>query len=151
MKQTLLIFFFALCALFVTAQKVNYRLPISYSKVDPTNVPTATQSAFWYNTATGIFWRYDKTAAAWTEYQSRAYAEVGIENDTLSISFAATTADTLEGMTAGSLSGFTVNSDGLLVYSGPHTKKFLLNYSASFTFAEAVPVWRTSCSRVRRN
>lgn len=142
MKQSLLIFFFSFCTLFVTAQKVNYRIPISYSKVDPTNVPTAVQSAFWYNTVSGVLWKYDKTETAWTEYNSRLYAEMGISNDTLSISFAGTTADTLEGFTSGSLSGFTHNSEGgVLTYTGLHTKKFLLTYSASFTFAEAVPVW----------
>lgn len=142
MKQALLFILFALSTLFVSAQKVDYRLPISYSKVNPSLVPSASKSAFWYNTATGVLWRYDKTAAAWTEYQSRAYAEMGISNDTLSISFAATTADTLEGLTSGSLSGFTHNTEGgVLTYTGVHTKKFLLNYSASFTFAEAVPVW----------
>ena len=142
MKQTFFIFLFAFSALFAAAQKVDFRLPISYSKQNPTLVPSAARSAFWYNSATGILWRYDKTAAAWTEYQSRDYAEMGISNDTLSISFAGTTADTLEGMTSGSLSGFTHNSEGgVLTYSGPHTKKFLLTYSASFTFAEAVPVW----------
>lgn len=142
MKQALLIFFFSFCTLFVTAQKVNYRIPISYSKVDPTNVPTAVQSAFWYNTVSGVLWKYDKTETEWTEYNSRLYAEMGISNDTLSISFAGTTADTLEGFTSGSLSGFTHNSEGgVLTYTGLHTKKFLLTYSASFTFAEAVPVW----------
>lgn len=142
MKQTLFLLLFAFASLFADAQVVNYRLPISYSRVNPTLIPTASKSVFWYNTATGILWHYDRTAAAWVEYQSRAYAEMGISNDTLSISFAGTTADTLEGFTSGSLSGFTHNSEGgVLTYSGPHTKKFLLTYSASFTFAEAVPVW----------
>lgn len=143
MKQILFLLIFCFAALFATAQKVNYRLPISYSTVNPSIVPTASKSVFWYNTATRTLWHYDRTpgVVAWVEYNSRAYAEVGISNDTLSISFAGTTADTLEGMTAGSVSGFTVNADGLLVYSGPHTKKFLATYSASFTFAEAVPVW----------
>ena len=142
MKKAILFFLFAFAASLMTAQKVDFRLPITYSKVNPVQVPTASKSAFWYNSATGILWRYDKTAVAWVEYQSRAYAEMGISNDTLSISFAATTADTLEGFTSGSLSGFTHNSEGgVLTYSGPHTKKFLVNYSVSFTFAEAVPVW----------
>lgn len=142
MKQILFFLLFAFSACFVQAQKVDFRLPISYSKQNPSLVPTAAKSAFWYNTETGILWRYDKTAAAWVEYQSRAYAEMGISNDTLSISFAGTTADTLEGFTSGSLSGFTHNSEGgVLTYSGPHSKKFLATYSASFTFAEAVPVW----------
>jgi len=143
MKQAIFLLIFCFCALFATAQKVSYRLPISYSTVNPSIVPTASKSVFWYNTATRVLWHYDRTpgVAAWVEYNSRAYAEMGISNDTLSISFAGTTADTLEGMTAGSLSGFTLSSDGLLIYSGPHTKKFLLTYSTSFTFAEAVPVW----------
>lgn len=142
MKQTLLFIIFCLFAGVVTAQKVDFRLPISYSKVNPSLVPSASKSAFWYNTVTGILWRYDKASAAWVEYNSRAYAEMGISNDTLSISFAGTTADTLEGLTSGSLSGFTHNSEGgVLTYTGLSSKKFLLTYSASFTFAEAVPVW----------
>jgi len=141
MKQTFIIFLFAFSALFAAAQKVDFRLPISYSKQNPTLVPSAARSAFWYNSATGVLWRYDKTAAAWTEYQSRAYAEMGISNDTLSISFAGTTADTLEGMTSANLSGFTLSTDGgVLTYTGTETKRFLVNYSVSFTFAEAVVV-----------
>lgn len=144
MKKTLLFFLFAFAALSMTAQKVDFRLPITYSKQNPSIVPNASKSVFWYNTATRVLWHYDRTpgVVAWVEYNSRAYAEMGISNDTLSISFAGTTADTLEGLTSGSLSGFTHNSEGgVLTYSGPHTKKFLVNYSASFTFAEAVPVW----------
>lgn len=141
-KATILFFLFLGILSFVNAQKVDYKQPISYSKVDPTRTPTAFQSHFWYNTTSGVLWRYDKAEVSWAEYNSRAYAEMGISNDTLSISFAATTPDTLEGMTAGNLSGFTLNSDGdLLTYTGATTKKFLLTYSASFTFAEAVPVW----------
>lgn len=142
MKQTFFLFLFALFATVLTAQKVDFRLPFSYSKQNPVQVPTASKSAFWYNTVTGILWRYDKASADWVEYNSRAYAEMGISNDTLSISFAGTTADTLEGLTSGSLSGFTHNSEGgVLTYTGLTSKKFLLTYSASFTFAEAVPVW----------
>lgn len=143
MKNLVLFFVFSvLFAVSATAQKVDFRQPISYSKVNPVNVPSASKPAFWYNTATGILWRYDKASAAWVEYDSRAYAEMGISNDTLSISFAATTPDTLEGLTSGSLSGFTHNSEGgVLTYTGLTAKKFLLTYSASFTFAEAVPVW----------
>lgn len=144
MKQAIFLFLFAFSAVFVQAQKVDFRLPITYSKQNPAQVPTASKSVFWYNTATRVLWHYDRTPGitAWVEYNSRAYAEMGISNDTLSISFAATTADTLEGLTSGSLSGFTHNSEGgVLTYTGVHTKTFLVNYSASFTFAEAVPVW----------
>ena len=142
MKQALFLLIFCFCALFATAQKITSKQPTSYSKVNPANVPTASQPNFWYNTATGVLWRYDKAEAAWVEYQSRAYAEMGISNDTLSISFSGTTADTLEGLTSGSLSGFTHNTEGgVLTYTGANTKKFLATYSASFTFAEAVPVW----------
>lgn len=143
MKQTLIFaFLFCLFAITATAQKIDFKQPVNYSKRDPVNVPSAAKPHFWYNTATGVLWRYDKTAAAWTEYLSRAYGEIGISNDTLTISFAATTADTLQGMTAGSLSGFSLSGDGgSLVYTGLHPKTFLATYSASFTFAEAVPVW----------
>lgn len=142
MKQILFLLLFCLCAFFAGAQKVDYKIPFDYSKVSPTRTPSAIKSAFWYNTETGVLWNYDKTAGAWVEYLSKNYGEMGISNDTLSLSFAATTADTLQGMTGGSLSGFLVSADGgNLVYIGAHTKTFLAKYSASFTFAEAVPVW----------
>jgi len=142
MKKTLFLLAFSFAAIFVSAQKVDYKQSTNYSKVDPRSTPRAHEPHFWYNTESGVLWRYDKTAAAWAEYQSRYYGEMGISNDTLTISFAATTADTLQGMTGGSLSGFLVSGDGgSIVYTGVHTKTFSLNYSASFTFAEAVPVW----------
>ena len=141
MKHIILLL--AFCAAFfgATAQKVDFRQPISYSKVNPTRTPTAAQSHFWYNTATGIMYRYDKTVVAWVTYETQNYAEFGISNDTLSISFAGTTPDTLQGMTSANLSGFTLSTDGgVLTYAGTETKRFLVNYSVSFTFAEAVVV-----------
>lgn len=142
MKNLIFFFAFSFFAVAVNAQKIDFKQPINYSKVNPAKVPTAAQPAFWYNTATGVLWNYDKTAAAWVEYLSRSYGEMGISNDTLSISFTDTTPDTLEGFTSGSLSGFTHNSEGgILTYTGARTKTFLATYSASFTFAEAVPVW----------
>ena len=144
MKQTLVFIIFCLFAGVATAQKVDFRLPISYSKVNPSLVPSASKSAFWYNTATGVLWRYDKASAAWVDYSGGSYAEMVIENDTLSISFAGTTADTLEGMTAGSTSGFTLNADGgILTYNGDVVKRFLLTYSTTFTFAENANIVRS--------
>ena len=112
MKHIILLL--AFCAAFfgATAQKVDFRQPISYSKVNPTRTPTAAQSHFWYNTVTGIMYRYDKTVVAWVTYETQNYAEFGISNDTLSISFAGTTPDTLQGMTSANLSGFTLSTDG---------------------------------------
>lgn len=139
MKKLFFLFAFAFSFLSLKAQKVDFKQPISYSKLNPTKTPTAAQSAFWYNTATGVLWRYDKTTAAWVTYEDQNYAELTISNDTLSISFAGTTPDTLEGFTASNLSGFTLDTDGgVLTYTGTETKKFLLTYSVSFTFAEAV-------------
>ena len=141
MKHIILLL--AFCAAFfgATAQKVDFRQPISYSKVNPTRTPTAAQSHFWYNTVTGIMYRYDKTVVAWVTYETQNYAEFGISNDTLSISCAGTTPDTLQGMTSANLSGFTLSTDGgVLTYAGTETKRFLVNYSVSFTFAEAVVV-----------
>lgn len=144
MKHILFPLFFCLFAVAATAQRIDFKQPISYSKVNPTKVPTAAQSAFWYNTTTGKLYRYDKAGAEWVDYSGGDYAEMGISNDTLSISFAATTADTLEGMTAGSTSGFTLNSDGgILTYNGASVKRFLLNYNTSFTFAENANIVRS--------
>lgn len=142
MKHILLSFCLLFAASALTAQKIDFKLPINYSKVNPSKVPTAAQSAFWYNSATGVLWKYDKTAAAWVEYLAKQYAEAGISNDTLSISFAGTTADTLQGLTAGNLNGFSLSGDGgYLVYNGVHTKTFAVSYSTSCTFAEASVVF----------
>lgn len=136
---------FSFCLLFaanLAAQKIDRYLPISYSQRDPVNAPKVHASQLWFNTATSGLWKYDRTAGRWEDMDSQAYAEMGISNDTLSISFAATTADTLEGLTSGSLSGFTHNAEGgVLTYTGTQSKTFLVMYSASYTFAEAVPVW----------
>lgn len=138
MKQTLFLLVLGLLPFLGSAQKVDYRIPISYSKVNPTLTPTAVKSAFWYNTATGILWKYNKSTAAWEVFETQDYAEMAISNDTLSLSFAGTTPDTLLGMTATQLSGFTLSANGgVLTYTGIETKKFLLTYSTSFTFAEA--------------
>lgn len=62
---------------------------------------------------------------------------MGIEQDTITLAFAATTADTVEGFTAGLLHGFSLGGDHSLIYTGARQGRFLLNYSVSFTFAEA--------------
>ena len=73
---------------------------------------------------------------------------MGIENDTLTLSFAATTADTLTGMTSGFLNGFAFDSDFALRYTGNKQARFYLNYSVSFTFAEAA---NTISSYIKQN
>lgn len=143
MKKILFLFVFVASFFSIEAQRVDFRLPISYSKRNPVNTPNASTPAFWYNTETGVMWRYNKTTTDWEVFVDQSYAELGMSNaSALTISFAATTADTLLGMTAGQLSAdFAVSSDGgVLTYSGTETKKFLLTYSVSFTFAEAVVV-----------
>lgn len=130
------------CCLTMTGmgQAVSFYLPVTYSKYAPVKAPKSGASNLWFNTSNSSLYRYVKDAG-WENLNAPSHAEFGISNDTLSISFAATTADTLQGMTAGSLSGFTLSSDGgVLTYGGARAKTFLVNYSASFTFAEAVVV-----------
>ena len=119
---------------------INYFHPIPYTKQNPTTAPKVSQSKFLYNTETGVLWQYRN--GAWTKHNEQSYASMVISNDTLSISYAGTTADTLEGMTSGGLSDFTLDADGgTLTYTGALTKTFKVNYSTSFTFAEASVVF----------
>lgn len=120
--------------------KIDAFVSIPYTKYAPvaTKAPSVGQSNLLYNSVSGILYKWNKSSAHWEDYNSQDYAELGISNDTLSISFAGTTPDTLLGMTSTNLQGFTLSSDGgVLTYTGDRTKTFLLSYSTSFTFAEA--------------
>ena len=122
----------------IFAQKIDYSRPVAYSKLNPTARPTnARPYEVWKNTETGILWIWDKANGAWSRQNPEYYGEMGISNDTITLAFAATTADTLEGFTAGLLHGFSLGGDHSLIYTGARQGRFLLNYSVSFTFAEA--------------
>lgn len=122
----------------VQAQKIDYLRPVAYSKQNPSAAPTSTKpSQLWLNTETGTLWVWDKAERDWAHVANDYYGEMGISNDTIPLSFAATTADTLEELTAGFLHGFALDGDFALRYTGTKPGKFLLNYSTSFTFAEA--------------
>lgn len=140
MRKFLALAIFLCLSLTAIGQAVSFYLPVTYSKYAPTKAPKSGASNLWFNTSNSCLYRYVKDAG-WENLNAPNHAQFGISNDTLSISFAGTTADTLQGMTAGSLSGFSLSSDGgVLTYNGTRAKTFSLNYSASFTFAEAVVV-----------
>lgn len=142
MKNTLFAIF-AVLTLFgtATAQKIDRYLPVGYTKIVPSAVPNIAATQLRFNTANSSLYKYNRNTGQWETIGENYYAEMGISNDTLSISFAGTTPDTLEGLTSGDLSGFAHNSEGgVLTYNGTTTKRFLVNYSTSFTFAEAVVV-----------
>ena len=123
---------------FADAQKVASTQGVAYSTSNPATAPSSGRPhQLWLNTETGILFAWDKSARAWYRQNNDLYGEMGIEQDTLTLAFAATTADTVEGFTAGLLHGFSLGGDHSLIYTGARQGRFLLNYSVSFTFAEA--------------
>jgi len=123
---------------FADAQKVASTQGVAYSTSNPTTAPSSGRPhQLWLNTETGILFAWDKSARSWYRQNNDLYGEMGIEQDTLTLAFAATTADTVEGFTAGLLHGFSLGGDHSLIYTGARQGRFLLNYSVSFTFAEA--------------
>lgn len=138
MKNILILLFVGFFSAFLNAQKIDYIRGTAYSTSNPTARPTnARPYQLWKNTATGILWVWDNANSVWSRQNPEYYGEMGIENDTLTLGFAATTADTLEGVTAGLLNGFALDGDFSIRYTGEKQGRFLLNYSTSFTFAEA--------------
>ena len=123
---------------FADAQKVASTQGVAYSTSNPSAPPSNSRPyQLWLNTETGILFAWDKSARAWYRQNNDLYGEMGIEQDTLTLAFASTTADTVEGFTAGLLHGFSLGGDHSLIYTGARQGRFLLNYSVSFTFAEA--------------
>lgn len=123
---------------FADAQKIASVQGVAYSTSNPSAPPSNSRPyQLWFNTETGILFAWDKSARAWYRQNNDLYGEMGIEQDTLTLAFAATTADTVEGFTAGLLHGFSLGGDHSLIYTGARQGRFLLNYSVSFTFAEA--------------
>ena len=123
---------------FADAQKVASTQGVAYSTSNPATAPSSGRPhQLWLNTETGILFAWDKSARAWYRQNNDLYGEMGIEQDTLTLAFAATTADTVEGFTAGLLHRFSLGGDHSLIYTGARQGRFLLNYTVSFTFAEA--------------
>lgn len=142
MKQIVFVFAIIAAALCLTnsmqAQTISSKQPVAYSASNPSAAPNGSRpQQLWLNTETGILYAWDKSASAWYRQNNDYYGEMGIDNDTLTLAFAAVTADTLEGLTAGQLHGFSLGGDHSLIYTGTKQGRFLLNYSVSFTFAEA--------------
>lgn len=142
MKQIIFIFAIIAAALCPTgnvqAQTISSKHPVAYSTSNPSAAPNGSRpQQLWLNTETGILYAWDKSARAWFRQNNDYYGEIGIEQDTLTLSFAAVTPDTLEGLTAGLLHGFSMGGDHSLIYTGARQGRFLLNYSVSFTFSEA--------------
>lgn len=142
MKQIIFIFAIIAAALALPgraeAQTISSKQPVAYSASNPSAAPNGSRpQQLWFNTETGILYAWDKSALAWYRQNNDYYGEMGITDDTLTLAFAAVTADTLEGLTAGQLHGFSLGGDHSLIYTGTRQGRFLLNYSVSFTFAEA--------------
>ena len=142
MKQIVFVFAIIAAALCLTnsmqAQTISSKQPVAYSASNPSAAPNGSRpQQLWLNTETGILWAWDKSARAWFRQNNDLYGEMVIEQDTLTNAFAAVTPDTLEGFTAGQLHGFSLGGDHSLIYSGDRQGRFLVEYSVSFTFAEA--------------
>jgi len=100
----------------------------------------------WFKAGAGDLYTWSRTDQAWQKNINEgnldgfsAYAEMSLDSTTSTISFAATTAAPVEGLTAGLMSGFSMLSDSGLTYTGTGGR-FLIQYSASLTFAEAANV-----------
>lgn len=140
MKKLFFLFCF-LSALAVNAQQVKNWGMVPYGPVTPTVKPAVYDYHVFFNTTNSDLYTYNRTTKVWGAVAKQlAYGEMSINNDTTSISFAATTAAPVEELTAGQLSGFTMVGDSALRYDGLAAGKFLVNYSASFSFAEAANI-----------
>jgi hypothetical protein len=124
----------------IEAQKISRWLPPAYSTRVPTASPTLMQSHLWFNTTNSELYGYDRTTAEWGQYAKKpAYGELSISADTATFSFTASNAAAIDELTAGLLSAdFAVNTDSTITYNGAANGIFRINYSASFSFAEAV-------------
>lgn len=132
------------CCLFLaasaklSAQRVDYVYGVAYSTQDPSAFPRTNRPwQVWKNTATGVLWNFDRTQGKWIPDNLVYYGEMGIEADTLTNAYAAAAEDTIRGFTAGLLSGFALDGDFALRYTGTTPNTFLLTYSTTVTFAEA--------------
>ena len=146
MKKLLFLtaFFFAFLFSDATAQRVDYLHPVKYSKRDPVNAPKAWEGHVWYNTLTGVIWKYDRVGANWeneSDWQRTPYyGEMSISNDTSTISFSNTTPAPIQDLTVGPANGFEIVSDSVLEYTGLVDGVFQINYTACISFAEAANI-----------
>lgn len=129
----------AIASITATAQKVSARLPVDYSTRVPSNVPTLFKTHLWFNTTNSDLYGYDRTTNEWGAYSKKAaYGEMSISNDTSTFSFTASNAAAIDELTAGQMSDFSLTTDSTMTYNGAAAGVFRINYSASFSFAEAV-------------
>lgn len=139
MKKILLFLAFALSFMAtIDAQKISRQLPVSYSTRVPANVPRVTDSHLWFNTNTSDLYGFDRATSEWAVVSKKAaYGEMSISNDTATLSFTASNAMALDELTTGLMSDFTFTTDSTMTYGGAAAGTFRLEYSASFSFAEA--------------
>lgn len=134
----MLLMAFMAIALQGVAQKVSSRQPIDYSTRVPVGAPTIMRSHAWFNTTNSKLYGYDRTTSEWSPYSKEsAYGEMSISNDTATFSFTASNAAAIDELTTGLMSDFTLSTDSTMTYSGAAAGVFRINYSASFSFAEA--------------
>lgn len=133
-----------LLALSVDAQKIARLGQVPYSTQVPTNTPSGVDPQVWFNTSNHKFYTY--TGSGWAAMQRNtpsAYGELSMSNDSVTLSFAATTALPVENLTTGPVNLFSVVSDSVLKYNGPNQGTFKLSYSACLRFTEANNVFST--------
>lgn len=137
MKQLLFLFAF-LMAFGASAQRITRSNAVDYSTRIPANIPSLVKSQLWFNTTTSQLYGFDRTTSEWGAYSKvAAYGEMSISNDTATFSFTASNAAAIDELTTGLMSDFTLTTDSTMTYSGAAAGVFRLNYSTSFSFAEA--------------
>lgn len=134
-----IILFFALFLVFsLNAQRVNRSEAVDYSTRVPANIPSLVKSQIWFNTTNSTLYGFDRATQEWSEYSKKsAYGEISISNDTSTFSFTASNAAAIDELTTGLVSDFLVTTDSTMTYTGAAAGTFQLNYSTSFSFAEA--------------
>lgn len=140
MKKLLFVLMLLSLAVISSAQVVDNAPGVAQSKQNPTKSPSSARPwQVWKNTQSGAMWKWDNANRAWVHVSPEYYGEAVIEQDTLTLVWAdsVVTPDTLRGLTAGLLNGFVLDGDFALRYTGERQGRFLLNYSATFTFTEA--------------
>lgn len=122
-----------------SAQKVTRSTAIDYSTRVPVNIPSLVKSQIWFNTTNSAMYGFDRATQEWGEYSKKAaYGEMSISNDTSTFSFTASNAAAIDELTTGLVSDFLVTTDSTMTYTGAAAGVFSLEYSTSFSFAEAV-------------
>lgn len=121
-----------------TAQKITRNIPVDYSTRVPTNVPTLVKSQLWFDNTNSSLYGFDRATSEWSIFSKQsAYGEMSISNDTSTFSFTASNAAAIDELTAGLMSDFSLTTDSTMTYGGAAAGVFRINYSSSFSFAEA--------------